>query len=125
MKLTLALSLTLLLSGTAVLGTSKQKHPFLDDEMAAYFGTRVINSGYIHHEEQRCNQDAVRFEIEVELPFPTPPKNRTFSVTGPECAHERKKIIEKELAKFPRSAFKKVKRKKVFNFSLTANFFSK
>ena len=122
MRITLVLGLTLLLSGTAVLGTGKQKHPFLDDEMAADFGTRAMNSGYVHHEELRCKQKTVRFEIEVELPFPEPPKNRTFTVTGPECAHERKKIIERELAKFPQSAFKKVKLKKEFNFSLTANF---
>ncbi len=114
------LGLTAVLTSTQGLPSYVVNHPFADNETAAQFGSKAINNGYVHHEEQRCGRDYVKFKIEVELPFPKPPAYRKFSVTGPDCAPDRRAIIEKELAALPSGAFKKVRYRTVFKFNLIA-----
>jgi hypothetical protein len=119
---TLALSVVLLLTTPAEEIKAPQRHPFVDDEMAVFFGTEALSQGYIHHEFEKCLTSSVKFSIEIELPLPKARPDRKFSVTSPDCAKQRKEIIEKLLVRFPASAFKKVKSKTVFNFDLTQRY---
>ena len=119
------LGVALLLTTADTIVQKPQRHPFIDDEMAGFFGSEAILQGYIHHEEQRCLTHEVKFSITVELPLPKLKKNRKFSVTSADCAKARKEIIEELLARFPTSAFKKVESKTVFNFDVTARYTSK
>jgi hypothetical protein len=101
-----------------------QQHPFVDDEMAVYFGEEALRQGYVHHEYQRCLTSSVKFSIKIELPLPQQASDRKYSVTSHDCAKDRKALIEKLLVRFPTSAFKTVNRKTEFKFDLTARYSS-
>ena len=113
-----ALSLSLL-SATGFAGTQKHKHPFVSDQVAREFSERSFNRVPIHHEENLCGANDQSFEILVTLPFPKPPLKRMIAVHGPDCANERRMMIEAELARMSFSAFKTVRKRTSFRFFIT------